>query len=436
MRRPFRPMSRRPSSAGTPSLLSPSPSSPLAPSRISSKHPPAPPAWRRGTRLWVVVLVVTFIIFERTSVFVAPARAAAVSPELVARDTAAVDQPPVRVTVNGSAEQTPGREANIAYFIQIAENTIGHLPRLLRRIYHRNNVYAIHFDLKIPPAVLREAKDKIRANPEYAKNVHIMTSELITYRGISMLLNTINAMRLLIDEDAKWDYFINLSGADYPLLSAHSQRSFLGREMGLNYFTFAPKRTWDAMAENRLAQVWYDEGISFRKTAAIGKLERLDIRNPIVDNRNFDVSHAEAWMIASRDFCDFVVRGDMARKMLVAFAFAADSSEHYFASLAWNHEKYKKSIVPHSMRMVVWMHNGVLAGQHPYYIDEREENGQYKFKQEVATSVLFFARKFQEPDSPLMDFVDRRTDDKDLMDKVFDHISRKIAGRARRLAEL
>lgn len=352
------------------------------------------------------------------------------------RDALPVQAQPVRAT-DAITDDNPGtEEANIAYFIQIAENTVHHLPRLLRTLYHERNVYAIHFDLKIPTDVVQDATDRIRSNPQYASNVHIMSSELITYRGISMLLNTINAMRLLIDEDKSWDYFINLSGADYPLITAGMQRQLLGQEKGLNFFTFAPKRTWDSMAENRLSEVWFDESLTFRRKATIGKLSKLEVRNPLVDNRAFDVSHAEAWMISSREFCDFVVRGDMARKMLVAFAYAVDSSEHYFASLAWNHEHYKKSLVPHSLRMIVWMHDGVLSGQHPYYIDEETDDGEYKFKEQVSESVLFFARKFKKTDSELMDLIDQRANDKEVIEKVSTHLTKKIASRELRLAEL
>eukprot|EP00177_Eucheuma_denticulatum_P000441 GFKZ01000762.1.p1 GENE.GFKZ01000762.1~~GFKZ01000762.1.p1 ORF type:complete len:482 (-),score=68.64 GFKZ01000762.1:636-2000(-) len=327
--------------------------------------------------------------------------------------------------------------ANIAYFIQIADNTLHHLPRLLKSLYHPDNVYAIHFDLKIPPPDVAALRTEIfTANPQYKANIHIMQSELITYRGVSMLLNTINAMRLLLDLPQRWHYFINLSGADYPLINPATQRKLLGLNTALNFFTFAPRRTWDEMAEHRLSEVWYDESLTFRPNASVGKLTRLVVRNPLVDDRQFDVSHAEAWMIASRDFCDFVVRGDMARKMLVAFAYAVDSSEHYFASLAWNHDEYKESLVPHSFREIIWMHEGVLSGQHPYYVDEEGENGGYKFEETLQASVLFFARKFKQADSKLMDLIDERASDSQVIEKVTTHFKNKLRSRAMRVAEL
>lgn len=190
------------------------------------------------------------------------------------------------------------------------------------------------------------------------------------------------------------------------------------------------------MAENRLGQVWYDESLTFRKNSSIGELSRLQVRNPLVDQRQFDVSHAEAWMVSSREFCNFVVRGDMARKMLVAFAYAVDSSEHYFASLAWNHPDFKKSIVPHSLRFIVWMHDGVLSGQHPYNVDERDQENAYKFKEPLFNSVLFFARKFEHPNSELMDYIDERAKDREVVNAAENHVEKKVSSRTLRVSEL
>lgn len=328
------------------------------------------------------------------------------------------------------------REANLAFFLQIAENTVPLLPRLLKALYHPNNVYVIHFDLKITADVIVKAMSDIRSNETYAKNVHIMDSDLITYRGISMLLNTINAIHLLTELSVPWDYFINLSGADYPLQSPRSLRIILGHKLGLNFFTFAAKRTWASMAENRVSELWFDEALAFHEKATVNKLTKLRVRNPLVDTLEFTVSHAEAWMITSRAFCEFSIRSDMARKMLAAFSYAVDSSEHFFASLAWNHQQFKSSIVPHSLRLIIWKNNGVLSGQHPYKMDELNMDGSFKFEESVNSTVLLFARKFERPNSSLMDLIDARAERKDVIAQATDHVHRKIERKKDRLAEL
>ncbi|CAN8077185.1 unnamed protein product [Agarophyton chilense] len=430
-------------------------------------------------RIWMGLLFATFLLFQLATVFAAPSppffaaklessgtNQANPSPESPGKESDSVSETVSDSTSQRQLEGTgsqkdiereanvertkhdtssaggkgegddPTREANIAYFIQISEATVPHLPRLLKSIYHPKNVYAVHFDLKISKDDVQQVVQELRRQIGEAKNLHIMPSELITYRGISMLLNTINAIHLLFEKDDSWDYFINISGSDYPLVTAESQRQLLGHELGLNYFTYAPSEKWAGMAENRLSEIWFDESIAFRQNASLGKLQKLPIRNPLVDQRQFEVTHAEAWMISSREFCDFVLKSDMARKMLVAFSYAVDSSEHYFASLAWNQEKFKKTIVTHSMRLVIWFHEGNLSGQHPYYVDERRENGEYEFRSKIEKSVLFFARKFKDVDSELMDYVDERAKKKETYDAVQDHLVKKIASRFIRLEEL
>lgn len=410
--------------------------------RLHHHHPNLPAS--HNIRFWIFILVVIFFLFQHPIAFPSsfaqsyahlnttlPLRQP--TPIQHVRNIPQTSRPATRTNITDTSTNPP---ANIAYFIQISEDTIRHLPRLLRALHHPSNVYAIHFDLKIPDHLVESTIGGIRRIPKYSPNVHIMPSELITYRGISMLLNTINAMRLLLDLHSSWHYFINLSGADYPLLSPQTTRKLLSRSFGLNFFTFAPKRTWPMMAENRLSQLWYDESLTFRKNASIGRLTKLAVRNPLVDSRQFEVTHAEAWMVNSRQFCDFIIRGDMARKMLVAFAYAVDSSEHYFATLAWNHAVFKQSIVPHSLRMIVWLHEGVLSGQHPYFIDDTDGAGNYKFRKQVSDSVLFFARKFQNADSNIMDFIDQRVDEQDVVNAAETHINNKIKSRAVRITEL
>lgn len=376
------------------------------------------------TRLWFLLLVASLLLVHHASVFSPPAVAAHFLSSVSNRTTP---------SVSPELEHQP---VNIAYFIQIAESTIHHLPRLLRAVHHPQNVYAIHFDLKIPPTLMNATITSIREHPRYTHNVHVMKSELITYRGISMLLNTINAMRFLLDTHPTWQYFINLSGADYPLLTSQTHRTLLSHTLNLNFFTFAPRHKWLPMAKTRMSQLWFDESLTFQTNATLARLKKLEVHNPLIDTVCFDISHAEAWMIVSREFSDFVIHADMSRKMLLTFSHTADSSEHFFASLAWNHPKFKNSIVPHSLRMIIWVHDGTPSGQHPYFIDDKQPDGQYKFKEMVGDSVLFFARKFETPDSKLMDFIDQRALRAKVVRDASIHFEKKINSRALRLEQL
>lgn len=141
----------------------------------------------------------------------------------------------------------------IAFSIQVSWNNIEMVPRLMRAVYHPNNVYAVHFDAKIPTSKVQDclielarqhffrltgdglgaenATDEMLLNQTkyFPDNIHFVPRESVTYSGISVVLNTIRLMTYLLQHDETWEYYINLSGSDYPLVSPHFLRRLLGR---------------------------------------------------------------------------------------------------------------------------------------------------------------------------------------------------------------
>lgn len=129
-----------------------------------------------------------------------------------------------------------GTEANIGYFIQVSASNIGTLSRLMRVLYHKENLYAIHFDKKIDD---KQVNDTLRelmqvttrmsgdAGFSLPSNVITIPRKYVSYMGVSMVLNTIAGMEALA-ESTSWDFFINLSGSDYPLLPQDRIRKILG----------------------------------------------------------------------------------------------------------------------------------------------------------------------------------------------------------------
>ncbi len=319
-----------------------------------------------------------------------------------------------------SAVDLANKPVTLAFFLQISGSTMGHLPRLLAKIWEPCNVYAIHIDAKIPAQEVKTLHESLlKENSKYADNVYIMDPELITYRGVSMLLNTINGMQLLLEKGADWDFFINLSGSDYPLISPAQQRAFLGSaSRALNYMTLAPPSKWPSNNEYRYSHFYVDTALSF--TTGKTKVEAVYHKNPAALKSEFTFTSSEAWMISSRQFCEYVTKSAVARKLLVTFAFSVESSEHYFSTLLYN-SRFNGTMVHSSLRSVLWSHEGVLAGQHPYFVDERAEDGSFKFYKRVITAPQFYIRKFKKANSPLMDVIDKRMNNIEHLKNVQHH---------------
>lgn len=312
--------------------------------------------------------------------------------------------------------------ARLAFFIQVSNATVPQLPRLLSAIWHPDNVYAVHFDLRVCKKAASDAVAQANLSHPAPSNIHIMKPDVVNYRGISMLLNTIAAMQFLLDVDPSWRYFINLSASDYPLLTPRLLRELLAHEgPALNFFSFTSPENARAMLVRRMEQFHVDDALSLEKNS--GQVRTIRARNPLVDKMGFVPSYAEAWMITSRQFCTFVVSSSVARKTLLTFAYTLSSPEHYFATLVRNDANFNSTVVPHSMRIVLWNYKGRQSGQHPLLLDELYEQDR-EFGNTITNAPVFFARKFKYANSALKDLIDDRRADlqhEELIRKHFTH---------------
>lgn len=307
----------------------------------------------------------------------------------------------------------PDRDANLAYFMQIVPSTLPHLPRLFRRIYHPRNVYALHFDVKIPQSQVDHAVAQLRsAVTSFDQNTYLVPPDVIVYNGVSMILNTLAGMTFLLDLPNPWHFFINLSGSDYPLTTSYLPRQLLAKAIPYNpvFFSLANPSGWRARFKIRSEKLYLDPSLTHAQSDLPSLIETTH-DNPLVENVTFVPVHSEAWMILSRPFVEYLVHSPTARRMLVSLANMRGSDEFFFASLAFNHPVFNRSLVPHSFRKVIWSYNGIHAGQHPYNIDRTDDQGNFIFKEQLRSCVQWHARKFEQNDSALMDAIDSFADE-------------------------
>jgi beta-glucuronosyltransferase len=110
----------------------------------------------------------------------------------------------------------------IAYLVSGSAGDGRALRRTLRALYHPANRYVVHLDLEAPATERAELAAALRADPVYSRfrNVRVVTrANLVTYRGPTMVANTLHAAAILLREAGDWDWFINLSASDYPLVT-------------------------------------------------------------------------------------------------------------------------------------------------------------------------------------------------------------------------
>lgn len=109
-----------------------------------------------------------------------------------------------------------------AYLISGSRGDLEKLWRTLHALYHPLNQYVLHMDLESPPEERLELATRVEKEPIFAKvgNVMMITkANMVTYRGPTMVANTLHACAILLKRSKDWDWFINLSASDYPLVT-------------------------------------------------------------------------------------------------------------------------------------------------------------------------------------------------------------------------
>ncbi|OSX81499.1 hypothetical protein BU14_0014s0049 [Porphyra umbilicalis] len=284
-------------------------------------------------------------------------------------------------------------EADMAIFLQVSAKSLPLFPRLLARIHHPRNTYAVHFDAAIPDADLAPVLAAVAATPAYGANVVIMQRSRVTYRGISLVLNTLDAMEVALRSPVPWTYWLNLSGADYPLLPIAVQRRLLGgaalTASPRTFFSIVPAAAAARNAEARLGHLHVDPAVAFlgdtpppslnatpgARGGGLAPVRATDggwVGAPLYPAVKASTRQAEAWMVLHRGFVDYAARSPAARRTLLVFAYATTASKHFFISLAAASVAWRPSIVTNCLRDVRWKFRGRTGGQHPLTVDAVE----------------------------------------------------------------
>lgn len=103
------------------------------------------------------------------------------------------------------------------------------LRRTLLALYHPYNRYVVHLDAESPAEERLDLLNFVKNHSTFIRfsNVKMITkANLITYRGPTMVANTLHAAAMLLRDGGDWDWFINLSASDYPLVTQDGKCAF------------------------------------------------------------------------------------------------------------------------------------------------------------------------------------------------------------------
>lgn len=282
-----------------------------------------------------------------------------------------------------------------AYLISGTKGDSQRMRRTLQAVYHPRNQYILHLDLEAPPRERIDLATSIKANPTFREleNVRVMEqSNLVTYRGPTMVACTLQAVAILLKESAEWDWFINLSASDYPLVTQDDLlHVFSNIPRSINFIEHTQILGWKV--NQRAKPIIIDPGLYLSKKSDI---------NWTNQRRSFPTSFklftGSAWVILTRSFLEYCIWGwdNLPRTLLLYYTNFVSSPEGYFHTVICNTEDFKNTAVSHDLHYIAW---DSPPKQHPVTLSGKHFNNMTK-------SGAAFARKFVKNEA-VLDKIDK-----------------------------
>jgi len=208
----------------------------------------------------------------------------------------------------------------IAYFIMVH-----HKPEIFKemfqKIYARDQFYLIHIDRKASLEVTEEIQLYLIKFP----NAYILESTNILYGGFSMIQAELNAMEFLLNVSSEWDYFINLSGEDYPLKSQNIIRKFLSINKGRNYIFYYDQKFYRPDTLQRIQNHFTE--LSYKISTLISNRVFMKGVTPYIGGK---------WVIFTRETCSFLANNERVQDFEEFYLNTFLPAESFFQTVLMN----------------------------------------------------------------------------------------------------
>lgn len=250
------------------------------------------------------------------------------------------DIPMAKRSFNLSASATI-KQPKIAYFI-LVHRFPKQFKRLFKAIYDPENHYLIHVDLKAEKNVMKDIREFLKDYP----NAYIMKSEIVVWGGYSMVQSELNGMKYLLSKNIKWDFFINLSGQDFPLKSQDYISQFLRKNRDKNFIKVSKQATDRPDTMNRIENYFQETNNGFS-----GKPYKREFM------KNTTSYIGGQWMILTRSCCEFICSSSEVRKFEDFYRNTLIADESFFQTVLMN-TSFDGVIVNDDKRAIIWVPDG------------------------------------------------------------------------------
>ncbi|CAN6987848.1 unnamed protein product [Brassica rapa subsp. trilocularis] len=287
--------------------------------------------------------------------------------------------------LNQSSSHPPPVQSSprFGYLVSGSKGDLESLWRVLRALYHPWNQYVLHLDLESPAEERLELAKRVSEDPVFRQvgNVFMITkANLITYRGPTMVANTLHACAILLRQSKDWDWFINLSASDYPLVTQDDLiHTFSGLDRNLSFMDHYSRLAWKA--EQRAKPLIIDPALY-----STNKSDIFWVTPSRTMPTAFKLFTGSAWMVLSRSFVEYCIWGwdNLPRTLLMYYTNFLSTPEGYFHTVICNAPEYSSTVVNSDLHYISW---DKRPQQHPKMLNISDT-------EKMIASGAVFARKF------------------------------------------
>ena len=216
--------------------------------------------------------------------------------------------------------------------------------RLFAAIHHPDHHYVVHVDANADPSVSRQITSFLTSYP----NAALLESRPALWGGYSLVDAELRGMAKLLELGADWEFFINLSGQDFPLKSQSAIRAFLSGNLGKEFIRAVDQQKFrpDTMARVR-------NFVIERRDRII----RTIIRRPFLRRARPYIGNQ--WMIVSRRFCEFACHDPQVDRYKRFYRNTFIADEGFFPTLMMNTAAHGV-VVNDDLRTIDWIPDGAI----------------------------------------------------------------------------
>ncbi|KMS96066.1 hypothetical protein BVRB_002270 [Beta vulgaris subsp. vulgaris] len=257
--------------------------------------------------------------------------------------------PNTRYVLNNPNSPPLPSVSSIAYFITGSSGDYSRIFRLLLSIYHPKNLYLLHLDRFAPQSDRDRLALRVSSLPVFkaARNVHVVGHADFAYpKGSSPIASLLRGASILLRLKSDWDWFINLSAKDYPLVTQDDLlhiMSYLPKD--LNFVNHTGYIGWKE--SRRMKPIIVDPGLYLaEKTGMFYATQKRDFPNA------YQLFSGSPTSILNRKFVEFCVMGsdNLPRTLLMYLANTPSSLLSYIPTIVCNSPDFKESAVNHNLQ--------------------------------------------------------------------------------------